>query len=241
VNAHSEIRTTFADDLEAVARASRRLGELGYVASHGGNLSCRVSDDLVCITPTQVVKREMTADDIVIVSTDGAIVSSLHGRRPTGETPMHLLILSLRPDLDAIVHAHPPVLTGFSLVDSDLLQKPLLPEPVLEVGPVISVPYAEPVSDALARQFESLIDRSNAWLMRNHGITIGSSEGIDRALEMLVMTEAMAASVSVASAIGPVSTISREEVQNMERTLAGRSMPLPADPRRYTRLVELFF
>jgi len=235
------IRRRYADAIEALATAARRLGELGFVASHGGNLSQRLSENLVCITPTKVVKRLMRPEDIVIVSTDGTTVSALDDRRPTGETPMHLMILRLRPDLDAIVHAHPPVLTGFSLVDSDLLEKPLLPEPVLELGPIVSVPYAEPVSREPARQFESRIHLSNAWLMKNHGVTIGSSEGIGRALEFLEMAEAMARSVSIAVALGTVTTIPREEVLNMERTLEVRSMPRPGDPRRVSDLTELFF
>lgn len=235
------IRRQYADAIEALAAASRRLGELGFVASHGGNLSQRLTDDLVGITPTKVVKRLMRPEDIVIVSTDGTVVSALEDRRPTGESPMHRMILRLRPDLDAVVHAHPPVLTGFSLVDADLLEKPLLPEPVLELGPIVSVPYAEPISSEPAQQFESRIARSNAWLMKNHGVTIGSSEGIARVLEFLEMAEAMARSVSVAAALGTVTIISREEVHKMEQTLATRSMPRPGDPRRISDLTELFY
>ena len=223
-----------------LALAARRVGELGYVSSHGGNLSYRVSEDTLLITPTKVEKRKMQADDIVVVNMDGAVISAAEGRRPTGELPMHLHLYGLRPDLNALVHAHPPILTGFSMVDRSLLELPLLPEPVLEVGPVVSVPYGEPVSDELARKFTDYAGLSNAWLMQNHGITLGSSEGIERAVGLLEMTEAMALSVSVAVQLGSVRTIPMHEVAAMERTIASREMPRPGDPRIIGSLTDLY-
>lgn len=236
----SAIRTDYARQIAALADASRRLGELGYVASHGGNLSFRVCDELILITPTKVMKRLMRPEDIVVVSLEGEAVDATGDRRPTGETPMHLMIFRYRPDLNAIVHAHPPYLTGFSMVETDLLERPLLPEPVLELGPIVRVPYAEPISQQLADQFAAHLHRSNAWLMQNHGVTIGSSEGIERALEFTTMAEAMAQSAAIASSIGSPSTIPAKEVANMERTLATRSMPRPGDPRQISSLMELY-
>jgi L-fuculose-phosphate aldolase len=136
----------FKDEINELVLAAIRLGELGYVTSHGGNLSYRVEQKVFLITPTKVVKRKMQFDDIVIIDDHGDVLFESPGRMPTGETPMHLALYRFRPDLNALVHAHPPVLTGFSMVDQDLLTRPLLPEPVLEVGPVLTVPYAEPVS-----------------------------------------------------------------------------------------------
>jgi len=235
------IRRVYQKEIELIAATSRRLGELGYVASHGGNLSFRVSNEHVLITPTKVVKRLIEPDDIVVVSMQGETLSALKERKPTGETPMHLMILRMRPDLNGIVHAHPPVLTGFSMVDTDVLAKPLLPEPVLEIGPLVQVPYAEPISEELANQFASRIHFSNAWLMRNHGVTIASSEKVDRALELMEMAEAMASSVVVASSLGSLTFISAEEVERMERTLKTRNMPRPGDPRKVTSLTDLYY
>jgi len=154
---------------------------------------------------------------------------------------MHLHLYKLRPDLNALVHAHPPVLTGFSMVDQSILEESLLPEPILEVGPVVSVPYAEPVSDELAEKFTEYAGLTNAWLMRNHGITLGSAEGIARAVGLLEMVEAMALSASTALGIGKVSTISKEEVANMERTIASRAISRPGDPRVIKNLTDLYF
>ena len=78
---------------------------------------------------------------------------------------MHLRLYEKRPDINALVHAHPPVLTGFSMTDCDVLSRPLLPEPIIEVGPVISVDYAEPISEALAEKFDAAAEKTNAWLV----------------------------------------------------------------------------
>ena len=70
----SELRERYSAEIEELAAASRRLGELGFVASHGGNLSYKVADDTILITPTKVVKRQMQPDDIVIVTPGGEVL-----------------------------------------------------------------------------------------------------------------------------------------------------------------------
>ena len=88
----NELRTKFAKEIEELAQASRRLGELGFVASHGGNLSFRVDDETVLITPTKRPKREILPDDIIVTNFSGEVLSALGGRKPTGETPLHLSV-----------------------------------------------------------------------------------------------------------------------------------------------------
>lgn len=231
----------YRDQIEELAAASRRLGELGYVTSHGGNLSYRVAEDRVLITPTKVVKRTLTPEDICITDMDGDLVWAKEGRKPTGETPMHLRIYRKRPDVASVVHAHPPILTGFSISGSaHLLNKPLLPEPVVEAGPVVLVDYAEPISEELAEKFDQVLHRSNAFLMKNHGITVCSWEGVSRALDVLEMLEMEAYSVWVAQTLGSVDSIPEDEVEKMERTLKTRSLPIPGDPRQMKRLVDQY-
>ncbi|MFP4301086.1 MAG: class II aldolase/adducin family protein [Alkalispirochaetaceae bacterium] len=235
------VRMEYREQIEELAAASRRLGELGYVTSHGGNLSCRVAQNRVLITPTKVVKRTLTPEDVCITDMDGKLLWAAEGRKPTGETPMHLRIYRKRPDAVSVVHAHPPILTGFSISGSaHLLAKPLLPEPVIEAGPVVLVEYAEPISEDLAEKFDSVLHRSNAFLMKNHGMTVCSSEGVSRALDVLEMLEMEAYSVWVAKTLGTVDSIPVDEVEKMERTLKTRSLPLPGDPRHVKRLVDQY-
>jgi L-fuculose-phosphate aldolase len=155
---------------------------------------------------------------------------------------MHTHIYRLRPDLKSLIHAHPPVLTGFSLTDSDILARPILPEPVLELGPILAVPYAEVVSMDLAKKFESVVAFSNAWLMKNHGITIGSADTPQRTLGLLQMAEAMADSIRTAMIAGSkINEIPREEVAKLECVLLKRGLPFPGSPEVVKSLVPLYF
>lgn len=237
-----ELQCKYRAEIQELAEVSAKLGRLGYVASHGGNLSAKLDNGMILITPTKVPKEEMVFTDIVIVDANGKTLFAAEGRKPTGETPMHTHIYRLRPDLKSLIHAHPPILTGFSLTDSRILARPILPEPVLELGPILSIPYAEVVSMDLAREFESVVPFSNAWLMKNHGITIGSADTPHRTLGLLQMAEAMADSIRTAMIItGKVNEISRDEVMKLERVLRKRGLPFPGDPDVVKSLIPSFF
>jgi L-fuculose-phosphate aldolase len=235
-----DLQRKYGAEIEELVEASCRLGELGYVASHGGNLSYKVDDDVILITPTKVVKRKMTFNDIVAVRADGSTLAVTPGRKPTGETPVHTRIYRQRPDINALVHAHPPVLTGFSMTENNILARPILPEMILEVGPILRVAYAEPISEALAAEFDAVVARSNAWLMKSHGVMIAGSEGVGRTLELLVMTEAMAAGVAAGLTAGKIDEIQAKDIEDLEKTMSTRNLPRPGDPRVIKKLTDLY-
>ena len=236
-----ELQKKYKSQIEEFVDATRKLGESGFVTSQGGNLSFRVADDVVLITPTKVPKVKVTFDEVCILNMQGDVLYAAEGRKPTGETPMHLNILNKRPDAKGVIHAHPPYITGFAIARSDILSRPLLPEPIIEVGPVLSAAYAEPITDELAEAFDPVILKTNAWLMENHGITMCNHEGVGRAFELLEMIEALAQSVTVALACGNVVEIPREEVKNLERTITTRGLPLPGLPGQNKGLEELYY
>lgn len=235
-----QLQKQYRSEIETLAETARRTAELGYATSFGGNLSCKLADDIILITPTKTAKRLIHFEDIVIVSSSGELLFAQDCRKPSGETPLHARLYELRPDINAIVHAHPPVLTGFSLTDCDLLSRPLLPENITEVGPVLPVDYAEPISAALAAQFEKVAAKSNVWLMKNHGVVIVGREGVARTLDLLEMTEAMAISVATALAVGDINEIVPQEVANLEKTMRTRGISCPGDPRVNRKLTDIF-
>ena len=235
-----KLQDKHTEAIQKVADTCVRLAELGYVTSHGGNLSSRVDENTVLVTPTQLPKRRVTFEDVVILDMDANVLFAAEGRRPTGESPFHLRIMRQRPDVTGIIHAHPPVLTGFAIAHSDLLSRPFLPEPVIEVGPVLAVDYAEPISDALARRFDEALPHANAFLMKNHGVTLVSAEGVGRALEFLEMLEAMAQSILVACALGGPKEIAPGDVADLERTMKTRNLPMPGKPGVVTSLCALY-
>lgn len=235
------LQAQYKTAIEELSAACRRVAELGYVSSHGGNLSYRVAPDVVLITPTKVPKRNIGFEDVCIVDMSSNVLFASPGRKPTGEIPFHIHIYQMRPDVNAIVHAHPPILTGFAISGSRALERPFLPEPVLEVGPMLTVPYAEPLSDALAHSFDARLQDANGFLMKNHGALMCSTEGIERALDFLEMMEAAAKSLLVANLLGGADELPKSDVDDMERTLRTRNMKRPCAPTRPGGLADLFF
>ena len=221
------ITKRYKNEIRMLTEACHRCGELGYVTSSGGNLSVRVEENLVLITPTKTPKRYMTEEDICAVDLDGRIVYAPEGKKPTGETPFHTRIMRLRPDIKAIVHAHPPVLTGFAVAHTDILSKAILPEPIIEVGPILNVKYATPLSDELSENFDKVIKKSNGFLMENHGALVCSTKDVREAVEQMQMIEAMATSVVVAGCLGGVELIPESYVKELEEVIAVRSLPFP--------------
>jgi L-fuculose-phosphate aldolase len=237
-----DIPTRFAAEIAELADVSQRLSQLGYVSSHGGNISQRVADDVVIITPTKVPKRLVTADKVCAVDLDGKTLYAPAGHKPTGETPIHVELFKKRRDVNALIHAHPPFLTGFACSDrAALLGRPVLPEPITEVGPAALVEYAEPLTQELADNFGQYLDRHNFFLMKNHGALVMSREGLDRALDFMLMLEKQAISVLVAELLGGCSELSRTDVEGLDRTLKTRKLPFPGASGVVKSLVELYF
>ena len=124
---------------EDIVRYGRMLHERGFVAAMDGNLSVRLKTDRILVTPTAVSKGAMRPSDMVIVDPEGERISG--HRNVTSEIGMHLLIYRLRPDVQAIVHAHPPTATGFAAAGLPLTE-PLVCEVVMRPNKVSSSPAA---------------------------------------------------------------------------------------------------
>lgn len=234
------LQEKYAAQIKELVRAANRLAEIGFVTSQGGNLSLRAGENVVLITPTKVAKISITFEDICAVDMQGNVLYAREGRKPTGEWPFHVRIMNKRPDVKGIVHAHPPILTGFAIAGGDYLQMPFLPEPVIEVGPMIMVPYAEPLSERLAENFDAVIDKSNGFLMENHGALMVSTEGIWRALEFLEMMEAAAKSILIAKMLGNAKPIPQADVKNLENVIKIRNMSMPGLPGVVKNLTDIF-
>lgn len=118
-------------------------------------------------------KGALTFDDLVLCDLDG---NPVEGRgRPTSEINMHRIAYRIRPEVQAVVHAHPPAATGFAAA-SLLLDQLMLPEMVVLLGPVALVPYATPGTDALAQQLALSLPQHDAFLLENHGaLTVGAT------------------------------------------------------------------
>lgn len=236
----NELQKKYKNEIEELVTACHRCAELNYVTSAGGNLSMRVEDNLILISPTKTPKRIMRFEDICMIDLEGNVIYALEGKKPTGEWPFHTRIMRKRPDIKAIAHTHPPVLTGFAIANDGTLEKPWLPEPITEIGPILMVPYETPLSEALSEQFDAVIDDSNGFLMENHGAVFISPIGIFDAVELLNMSECMATSVLTAKILGNAKTITPKYVKEMDEVIEVRNLKMPGVSGKYHSASELY-
>jgi L-fuculose-phosphate aldolase len=145
----------------------RRMYESGLVAASDGNISARLEDGKILTTPTMVCKGRMTEDMLVVVDQSGKKVRKDEAN-PSSELPMHLAIYRLRPDVHAVVHAHPPFGTGFAVANVPL-DKPLLSEVILTLGCIPLTAYGTPSTDEVVGALSPYIPHHDALLLANHG------------------------------------------------------------------------
>lgn len=150
-----------------IVRVGKMLHDRGYIAACDGNISVRLDQDRILVTPTGMSKGAMQPSDLVVVDMEGC---QLKGHRVvTSEIGMHLLIYRMRPDVCAVVHAHPRTATGFAAAGIPL-DKPLVCEVVIGLGQIPLAPYGTPGTPELAQTLEPLVPNYDAILMANHGV-----------------------------------------------------------------------
>jgi L-fuculose-phosphate aldolase len=184
-----------------MALCCRQLAARGLIAGRDGNLSVRIGPQRVLVTPSGQIKALLTAADMVEVNLAGK-PRSRGRRKPTSELDLHLRILRHRPDVRAIVHAHPPTATGFAVAGQEIPDN-LLPELMFVVGPVPLVPYGSSGTPELGERVVPFLDdtRCNALLLANHGaVTMGTT--LDEAWIRMESLEHSARIIAAAQRIG---------------------------------------
>ncbi|NLY43990.1 MAG: class II aldolase/adducin family protein [Clostridiaceae bacterium] len=151
---------------EAIIEVGKRMYAKGFVASNDGNISIRVGENALWTTPTGVSKGYMTPDMLVKTDMDGNILEGV--KKPSSEIRMHLRVYKENPDVMAVTHAHPPVATSFAIAGISL-DKPILPEAIVNLGSVPIAPYATPGTGGVAESIAPYCRSHNAVLLANHG------------------------------------------------------------------------
>ena len=151
-----------------IVKACAALYEKNLVAATDGNVSARLGPDRVLITPASVSKGEVRARDILVCDLQGR---KIRGRSvPSNEIPVHLAAYRQRPDIGAVVHAHPPITSAFMFAGRESwLNEPIAPEVVAHLGRVPAVPYFTPGSRLLADAFAIEIKSHDVVLLLQHG------------------------------------------------------------------------
>ncbi|MDH5642579.1 MAG: class II aldolase/adducin family protein [Gemmatimonadota bacterium] len=199
----------------------RRLDALKLIAGIDGNVSLRAQDSTVWITRAGVRKSELAQSDILRVGEDGGVVQG--EGRPSSELSMHLEIYKARPDIAAVVHAHPPVATGFAVAGLSF-EADALPEVILSMGQVPLVSFAVPGSLDLARLVGETAKNYNAMLLANHGaVTMGGT--MMEALNRMESLEHGAKILSTARGLGNVNKLDPDVVARL-KSLSDGSNPV---------------
>jgi len=146
----------------------QRIWQRGYVAANDGNMTVRLNDKEILSTPTGVSKGFMTSDMIVKVDYKGNVISGNPKFSPSSEIKMHIDIYNERPDVNSVVHAHPPYATSFAAAGIEL-NKCVLPEAIIVLGAVPTAKYGLPSTNELPDNIRPHIQNNDVILLENHG------------------------------------------------------------------------
>ena len=156
---------------ETIVQVGRDLYQRGMIVGGDGNISARLEDGTILCTPSGLCKGRMEAQQLLIVDNNGKVLDG--DLKPSSELKMHLTVYHERPDVKAIVHAHPPTATGFACA-GEPLNKALLSEIILTLGCVPIAPYGTPSTEQVSEGIRDLIKVHDGMLLANHGaLTVG--------------------------------------------------------------------
>ena len=200
--------------------ASRRLHQMGWVANHDGNISLRLTGKRLLITPTAYSKADVDDGSLIIVDLEGKV---LEGRKkPFSELELHLAAYRARPEVEVVVHAHPPLATAFGLVGLEL--SPIaMPELVVSLGDFIpTLPRAMPKSPEVVKAVEAAAAQVDAMLLAGNGaLTLGAD--LSQALLRMELVEHYSRIFTAALALGGAQPVPPDDVKKLleARTKAG--------------------
>lgn len=149
-------------------KVARLCYERGLVCGVEGNLSIRVGDNEFLSTAAATCKGRLTEEDIVRTDKQGKPTNKLNRKKPSTELKMHLAAYAARPDVKAIVHAHPTIAVAFSVAGRRLSDN-ILPEVVCTLGSIPIAPYATPSTDEVADSMARLLDDHDVIVLDHHG------------------------------------------------------------------------
>lgn len=157
-----------------IVEVGKRMYQKNHVAANDGNITCKVSDDILWATPTGVSKGFMSESELVKMDINGRIIEK-GNKLPSSEIKMHLRIYRENSEIRGITHAHPPYSTAFAIAGLPL-DRPIYPEAFVNLGVVPCVHYETPGTDGISDSVAPYCKDYHALLLANHGaVTWGDS------------------------------------------------------------------
>lgn len=201
-----------------LCEAGRRMYLQGFAAGSDGNLSARLDGKHILITPSGFSKGHLEPEQIVTIDLTGQLIPSYHPARrhlrPSSEMNMHLAAYQQRPDVQAVIHAHPPMGIACTVVGIGL-DRCVLPEVIYHLGSIPTAPYATPGTAEGADAVRELVKHHDALMVDRHGsLTLGVD--IFQALMRLEWIEQAAKVMLAASAVSPVADLPMPAVERLQ-------------------------
>lgn len=198
----------------------------GYIAAGDGNVSVRLDDERVLVTPSGFHKGFIGEDDLIITDLHGKKLRGAH--KPSSEFLMHELAYAERPDIRAVVHAHPPITVGLALAGVTLAQC-VLSETCLVLGAVLTAPYTTPTTHEVPDTLRPFIRQANAIVLDRHGaLTVGRD--LDEAYQRMEAMEHASKITHAARVLGPVQPLPPVEVEKLAELARRFGIPRAPDP-----------
>lgn len=214
---------------QQICDIGKRIYDKGMVASNDGNISVKLNDNEFLCTPTGVSKGFMTPEYICKVDRDGKVLEANPGFKPSSEIKMHMRVYKERPDVNAVVHAHPMYATGFAIAGIPLTQ-PIMPEAVISLGAVPIAEYGTPSTEEIPDAISKYLQSYDAVLLENHG-ALSFSDSLLNAYHKMESVEFYAKLLYISKQLGGPKELSESQVQRLYeiRRQFGMTGKHPAD------------
>lgn len=196
---------------EMICEIGRRVYAKGFAAANDGNITYRLNDRHILCTPTMICKGFMKPDDICLVDYEG---KQLAGKRKrTSEVLLHLAVYKARPDVQAVVHCHPPHATAFA-VAHEPIPKCILPEVEVFLGEVPIAKYETPGDQRFAETILPFVKNCNTIILANHG-TVSFGPDLEKAYWNTEIVDAYCRILILARQLGSVNYFSEEKTREL--------------------------
>ncbi len=196
-----------------ICEIGKRIYNRNMVAANDGNISVKLNDNEFLCTPTLVSKGFMTPDYICKIDKDGKILHANPGFKPSSEIKMHLRVYQHRPDVNAVVHAHPTYATSFAIAGIPLTQ-PIMPEAVIALGCVPIAEYGTPSTNEIPDAVEKYLQYYDAVLLESHG-ALTYSDSLLAAYHKMESVEFYAELLFKSRLLGGPKEFSKDQVEKL--------------------------
>jgi L-fuculose-phosphate aldolase len=196
-----------------MVHVASRIYAKGFISGYAGNLSARLDGDQLLVTPSEVCKGDLTPEQLIVLDKKGVKISATPELQPTSELPMHLGIYQRHPEIGGVIHAHPVACVALSLVGISL-DKPIIPEAIVMLGSVPTMPYATPSSVESWDVISSVIGEHKAIILAHHGsVTVG--QDLMEAYYLLEILEHTAQTIALAHQLGEPNLLTQRDIDKL--------------------------